>query len=53
MTEGWGAGAGDRSPGTARCFVEADAPPVACRVHGVTTAQVLWARHDARHTRGP
>ena len=38
--------------GTVRCFVEADAPRVRCRRHGVTTALVPWARHDARHTRG-
>jgi transposase len=37
--------------GVVRCFVEADAPRVACRRHGVTTAQVPWARHRAWHTR--
>ena len=37
--------------GTTRCFIEADAVRVRCRVHGVTTAQVGWARHDAGHTR--
>ena len=37
--------------GTVRVFVEADAPRVACRVHGPTVAQVPWARHGAGHTR--
>jgi hypothetical protein len=27
--------------------LEADAPRVACRTHGVTVAQVPWARHGA------
>ncbi len=34
-----------------RVFIEADAPRVSCREHGVTVAAVPWARHDARHTR--
>ena len=37
--------------GTCRVFVEADAPRVRCRSHGVVVAQVPWARHDAGHTR--
>ena len=37
--------------GTVRAFVEADAPRVRCRRHGVTVAAVPWARHDAGHTR--
>lgn len=38
--------------GTVMAFVEADAPRVRCRDHGVTVASVPWARHDAGHTRG-
>ncbi|MGZ6976445.1 MAG: ISL3 family transposase [Acidimicrobiia bacterium] len=37
--------------GTTKVFVEADAPRVRCRSHGVTVAAVPWARHGARHTR--
>lgn len=37
--------------GGLRCFVEADAPRVACPEHGPTVAQVPWARHGAGHTR--
>ena len=37
--------------GSVQCFVEADAPRVACRRHGVVVARVGWARHGARHTR--
>lgn len=37
--------------GTMRVFLEADAPRVSCREHGVTVAEVPWARHDAGHTR--
>ncbi len=33
-----------------RAEVEADAPRVACREHGVVVASVPWARHDAGHT---
>jgi transposase len=33
------------------CFLEADAPRVSCRVHGVVVAYVPWARHGAGHTR--
>ena len=36
--------------GTVQAFVEADAPRVTCRTHGVTVASVPWARHDAGHT---
>jgi transposase len=31
-------------------FVEADAPRVCCREHGVVVARVPWARHGAGHT---
>ncbi|MFH1330203.1 MAG: ISL3 family transposase [Actinomycetota bacterium] len=37
--------------GTVRCFLESDAPRVACPGHGPTVAQVPWARHGAGHTR--
>lgn len=37
--------------GTIRCQVEADAPRVRCRVHGVVVAHLPWARHGARSTR--
>jgi len=37
--------------GTTKVFVEADAPRVRCRTHGVTVALVPWARHGAGHTR--
>jgi transposase len=37
--------------GTTRVFIEADAPRVRCRDHGVTVAWVPWARHAAGHTR--
>lgn len=37
--------------GTAKVFIEADAPRVRCRDHGVTVAWVPWARHGAGHTR--
>ena len=30
--------------------LEADAPRVSCRVHGVTVAAVPWARHQSGHT---
>ena len=36
--------------GTIRAEVEADAPRVECRAHGVVVASVPWARHDAGHT---
>jgi transposase len=37
--------------GTTRVHIEADAPRVRCRDHGVTVAWVPWARHGAGHTR--
>jgi transposase len=37
--------------GPVRAVIEADAPRVACRVHGVVVAAVPWARHDAGHAR--
>jgi transposase len=37
--------------GTTLCFLEADAPRVSCRRHGVVVAGVPWARHAARFTR--
>ena len=38
--------------GTTQALLEADAPRVACAVHGVTVAAVPWARHGAGFTRG-
>jgi transposase len=32
------------------CYLEADAPRVACPRHGVIVAAVPWARHDSRYT---
>ena len=37
--------------GTTLAFVEADAPRVTCRRHGVVVCAVPWARHKARLTR--
>lgn len=37
--------------GSTKVFLEADAPRVRCRDHGVTVAGVPWARHGAGHTR--
>lgn len=37
--------------GTTKVFLEADAPRVRCRSHGVVVASVPWARHGAGHTR--
>jgi len=37
--------------GTIRAVLEADAPRVRCREHGVVVAHVPWARHGAGHTR--
>lgn len=37
--------------GTTRTLVEADAPRVACKVDGVTVAEVPWARHGVGFTR--
>ncbi len=36
--------------GTSLCWLEADAPRVSCRRHGVVVARVPWARHDSRFT---
>ncbi|QCO97935.1 ISL3 family transposase [Arthrobacter sp. 24S4-2] len=36
--------------GTVQVQVEADAPRIRCREHGVTVAAVPWARHQAGHT---
>ncbi len=52
---GYDGGAGRRrwrtlDLGTVRAVVEADAPRVVCREHGVVVASVPWARHDAGHT---
>jgi len=38
--------------GTTRCYLEAEAPRVCCKQHGVVVAAVPWARQDARFTRG-
>jgi transposase len=37
--------------GSTLAFVEADAPRVTCRRHGVVVCAVPWARHQARFTR--
>ena len=37
--------------GTIKAFVEAEAPRVECRRHGVIVAAVPWARHDSSFTR--
>ncbi len=37
--------------GTMRAVLEADAPRVRCREHGVVVAAVPWARHGGGHTR--
>jgi transposase len=37
--------------GTTVCELEGDAPRVNCPSHGVTVAQVPWARHGAGHSR--
>ena len=36
--------------GEVMIFLEAEAPRVRCREHGVIVAAVPWARHDAGHT---
>ncbi|WP_104133078.1 ISL3 family transposase [Cryobacterium sp. M91] len=36
--------------GSIRVHLEADAPRVSCRVHGVTVAAVPWARHQSGQT---
>ena len=45
------AGAGGHWISGPRCSLEADAPRVECKVHGVMVAAVPWARHDAGFTR--
>lgn len=37
--------------GTTRCYLEAEAPRVSCKRHGVVVAAVPWARHDSRFAR--
>ena len=37
--------------GTTLAYVEADAPRVRCRQHGVVVCAVPWARHNSRFTR--
>ena len=37
--------------GSTKAFVEAAAPRVRCRVHGVVVARVAWARHGSWFTR--
>ena len=37
--------------GSVQAVIEADAPRVACRTHGVVVAAVPWARHGAGHSR--
>ena len=37
--------------GTVPAFIEAEAPRVECREHGVVVAAVAWARHASRYTR--
>ncbi|MCA1677843.1 MAG: ISL3 family transposase [Actinobacteria bacterium] len=37
--------------GTTLCFLEAEAPRVECKRHGVVVAAVPWARHDSSFTR--
>jgi transposase len=37
--------------GTVPVLLEADAPRVKCRKHGVSVAAVPWARHQAGHTK--
>src|SRR3972149_4333839 len=53
---GCGAGGGRgrwraRALGTVQTYLEAAAPRVRCRSHGVVVAAVPWARHGAGHTR--
>ena len=53
---GYDGGAGRRrwralDLGTVKAFVEAEAPRVACRRHGVVVARVPWARHGSWFTR--
>ncbi|MCA1701624.1 MAG: ISL3 family transposase, partial [Actinobacteria bacterium] len=37
--------------GTTRCFLEAEAPRVECKRHGVVVCAVPWARHESKFTR--
>lgn len=37
--------------GTTLAFIEAEAPRVTCRRHGVVVCAIPWARHDSRFTR--
>lgn len=37
--------------GTVRAYLEAEAPRVKCREHGVVVAAVPWARHGSRFTK--
>ncbi len=37
--------------GARRAYVEAEAPRVACREHGIVVARLPWARHDSWFTR--
>jgi transposase len=37
--------------GSTLCVLEADAPRVSCRQHGVVVCAVPWARHNSRFTR--
>ncbi len=53
---GYDAGSGRRrwrtlDLGTCKVFIEAAAPRVKCRRHGVVTAAVPWARHASEFTR--
>jgi transposase len=53
---GYDGGAGRRrwrtlDLGTVPVVLEAEAPRVLCREHGVVVASVPWARHNAGHTR--
>ncbi|WP_414478879.1 transposase family protein [Rhodococcus opacus] len=52
---GYDGGAGRRrwralDAGLTTVVVEARAPRVVCREHGVVVAHVPWARHEAGHT---
>jgi len=56
LSAGYDQGVGQRrwrdlDQGTTRTFLEAAAPRVACKVHGVTVAAVPWARHHVGVTR--
>jgi transposase len=37
--------------GTTLCYLEAEAPRVSCKQHGVVVCRVPWARHGSRFTR--